>query len=128
MRSTGGPLNKVKGGAHAKSDGAEKHQQEIGSGTGESHERRAMRMAAGPVGIVRGTGEADHAAIEKKETEQGKNHHAIGRASNVGDGIQGDLATQRGGVVATQLGDEGMGGFMTGGGEKKNDVVDEAKD
>jgi hypothetical protein len=38
------------------------------------------------------------------------------------------LSTESGRRIATALGDEGMGGFVTGGGKKKDHVGDESED
>ena len=50
-----------------------------------------------------------------------------GLALDVRNGIERNLAAHRGGGVASDLGDEGVGGFVAGGGEKKGDVPDESE-
>lgn len=102
------------------------HECEVGGGAGEGHPGRAVRMTAFPERIVRSAGPTDHAAGEKK-AEDRDNNHAKGRPADVRDRIEGDLATEGRGGVSSEFGDEGMGRFVTGGGEKKRNVPDKAE-
>ena len=41
------------------------------------------------------------------------------------NGVEGNLAAEGRGVVASKFGDESMGRLVTGGLEKKNDIINE---
>ncbi len=97
-------MKPVKEAAGTQRSGGDKHESEVGGGTGKSHPGGAAGMAAFPEGVERSAGPADHAA-----------------------GGEGGLATEGGGVVSTEFGSEGVGGFMAGGGKKKDHVGDEAE-
>src|ERR1700746_2289942 len=84
-------------------------------------------MTPGPIGIVRGASKSDHAAIEKKEAQQRENHHAVRRAANVRNRIEGNLAAECGGVVAPKLCHQSVGGFMAGGRKKERHIEDESE-
>ena len=83
-------------------------------------------MAAFPEGVERSAGPADHAAGGEEDKKR-DDDHAHGRTGDVRDGVEGGLATEGGGVVSTEFGSEGVGGFMAGGGKKKDHVGDEAE-
>src|SRR5882724_8857674 len=86
-----------------------------------------MRMAPLPVRIVGRAGPAEHGlSFAERKRNQGNHDHAPRFALDVRNGIERDLAARGCGGVATELGDEGMGRFVAGGGEKKSDVPDES--
>ena len=85
-----------------------------------------------PERIVGSTGPADHPGAThpggKQEAGDREDDHAKEGATDVWNGIQGDLAAQRGGAVAADFGYQGVSGFMTRGGEKKDGIINEAED
>ena len=113
-------------GAEVQSEDGEKHEREVGGGAGEGHPRGAPRMAALPERIVRGAGPTHHKASDQ-EGENGNHDHSPRLAANVRDGIERNLAAKSGGFVATELGDESVRRFVTGGREKKGDVPDKTE-
>jgi len=117
---------KMVGTPDAQSHGGNDHQREVGGRAGQGHPGRAARMPAFPERVIRGTGPTDHAAGEK-ETENRENDHAKGRPADVRDGIEGDLASEGRGGVSSEFGDEGVGRFVAGGGEKKSNIPDKAE-
>ena len=102
------------------------HEREVGGWAGKGHPSRAVRMAAFPERIVRSTRPTDHAACEKK-AEDWDNDHAKGRPADMRNRIEGDLTTEGSSGVSSELGREGVGRFVTGGGKKKRNVPDEAE-
>lgn len=121
-------VKEIEGAASTKGEGTDEHESKVGSGAGESHPRGTLGIAALPEGIEGGAGEADHAAVQNEKTEERENDHAVGRTANVRDRVEGDLSAESGGGIATTLGDKGVGGFVTGGGKKKDHVGDETED
>ena len=119
-------MKELKRTADTKRQGTKNHQSEIRCGPRKSHARGSMRVTALPEGVIGSTGPANHAAGEKKSKDR-DDDHAEGFAPDVGNGIQCDLATESSGVVAAELANEGVGSFMTGGREKKNQVIDESE-
>jgi hypothetical protein len=102
------------------------HEREVGCRAGEGHPGRTVRMTAFPERIVRSTCPTDHAASEEKAKDW-DNDHAKGRPADMRDRIEGDLTSECGGGVSSQFCDEGVGRFVTCGGEKKRDVPDKAE-
>ena len=84
----------------------------------------AVRVAAFPVGIEWCAGPADDASAKNKKS-YGHDDHAPWFTLNVRNGIERDLTAGGGGVVAAELGGEGVGGFVAGGGKEKDYVQDE---
>ncbi len=121
-------VEEIHGAAGTKSEGADEHESEVSGGAGESHPGGTLGITALPEGVEGGAGEANHAAVENEETEERKNDHAVGRAADVRNGVEGDLSAESGGGITTTLGDERVSGFMAGGGKKKDHVRDEAED
>ena len=85
-------------------------------------------MAPLPVRIVGRAGPAEHRlSLAQRKRNQGNNDHAPGLALDVRNRIERDLAARGRGGIASDFGDEGVGRFVAGGGEKKSDVPDETK-
>jgi len=114
------------GQAEAHQDGGEDAEGEVGAGSGEGHPGGAFGVLAGPLGVVGGAGPADEAGF-RDDSDEGHDDHAEEFAADVGDGVEGDLAAVGRGGVAAEFGDEGVGGFVAGGGEQENDVFEEAE-
>jgi hypothetical protein len=121
------PIDQMHGASHAKSEDPDQHEKKVGGGACERHPARAPGMPAFPVGIVRSAGKADHTAGEQEKTDQGKNHHAVGRAANVRNGIETHLTAKGSRIIATEFGNKGVRGFMASGRKKKNHIRDETE-
>lgn len=75
------------------SEGGQKHESEISSRTGHRHPGGTVRMTPLPQRIVGGASPTNHAPGEE-ETQDGNDHHAKKRTANVGNRIQGNLASE----------------------------------
>ena len=98
--------------AKVECDSGKEHKGNVGGRASQRHQAGAVGMTARPVRIVGSTGKSDHAAVEEKETEQGKNHHAVRGAANVGDGVERDLAAECGRRIAAELRNKRVGSFV----------------
>src|SRR5215469_13907407 len=108
----------------AESDSGQEHKGKVGGRASKRHQARAVGVTACPVRIIGSTGKSDH-AVEEKETEQGKNHHAVRGAANVGDGVERDLAAECGRRIAAELRNKRVGSFVACRGGKKSHVENE---
>src|SRR5215471_12468094 len=81
-------------------------------------------MAALPEGVIWCASPAGHSPREE-ETDDGNDHHAEGRSADVGNWIEGNLPTQRGGGVSAHFRDERVRCLVACSGEKENHIGDE---
>ena len=106
------PAQEPEGVPDAESDSGKEHKGKVGGRASKRHQAGAVGVTACPVRIIGSTGKSDHAAVEEKETEQGKNHHAVRGAANVGDGVERDLAAECRRRIAAELRNKRVGSFV----------------
>ena len=79
-----------------------------------------------PERVIRSAGPTDHRAA-KQVRDDGREDHPERLSLDVRDGIESDLPSTESGWIAAQFGNQGMGGFVAGRREQKDQIPDQAQ-